>query len=175
MSHFCKIVKEKSVNRKLITTTQELIQNRLGADGYAFAKVDPVPTPNNETNEVSLTFFVDPGNRVYVRNIGSGPAADLAAAVSGDGYSLQPAGDSGCGTTLASGASCDLVIRFTPAGTGERTTLTWSIPSTDISESQRPGSRSMSGRSAARTSGEVRIKGAGTLWTAAFRLATTTL
>jgi outer membrane protein insertion porin family len=56
-------------NRKLITTTQELIQNRLGADGYAFAKVDPVPTPNDETNEVSLTFFVDPGNRVYVRNI----------------------------------------------------------------------------------------------------------
>jgi outer membrane protein insertion porin family len=56
-------------NRKLITSTQELIQNRLGADGYAFAKVEPVPTPNNETHEVSLTFFIDPGNRVYVRNI----------------------------------------------------------------------------------------------------------
>src|SRR6201997_4687749 len=56
-------------NQKLITSTQELIQNRLGMDGYAFAKVDPVPTPNNQTHEVSLTFFVDPGNRVYVRNI----------------------------------------------------------------------------------------------------------
>ena len=56
-------------NRKLITTTQELIQNRLGVDGYAFAKVDPVPTPNNATHEVSLTFFIDPGNRVYVRNL----------------------------------------------------------------------------------------------------------
>jgi outer membrane protein insertion porin family len=56
-------------SRKLITASQELMQNRLGADGYAFAKVDPVPTPNNETHEVSLTFFVDPGNRVYVRNI----------------------------------------------------------------------------------------------------------
>ena len=32
-------------NRKLITSTQELIQNRLGRDGYAFAKVEPVPTP----------------------------------------------------------------------------------------------------------------------------------
>jgi len=63
------IGKGDQFNRKLITTTQELIQNRLGADGYAFAKVDPVPTPNDETNEVSLTFFVDPGNRVYVRNI----------------------------------------------------------------------------------------------------------
>jgi outer membrane protein insertion porin family len=56
-------------NRKLITATQELIQNRLGRDGYAFAKVEPVPTPDNATHEISLTFFVDPGNRVYVRNI----------------------------------------------------------------------------------------------------------
>jgi outer membrane protein insertion porin family len=59
----------QTFNHKLITSTQELIQNRLGQDGYAFAKVDPVPTPNNDTHEVSLTFFVDPGNRVYVRNI----------------------------------------------------------------------------------------------------------
>jgi outer membrane protein insertion porin family len=59
----------QTFNRTLITSTQELIQNRLGADGYAFAKVDPVPTPNNQTHEVSLTFFVEPGNRVYVRNI----------------------------------------------------------------------------------------------------------
>jgi outer membrane protein insertion porin family len=56
-------------SRKLITATQELLQNRLGVDGYAFARVDPVPTPKPETNEVSLTFFIEPGNRVYVRNI----------------------------------------------------------------------------------------------------------
>jgi outer membrane protein insertion porin family len=56
-------------SRKLITSTQELMQNRLGQDGYAFAKVDPVPTSNDVTKQVSLTFFVDPGNRVYVRNI----------------------------------------------------------------------------------------------------------
>src|SRR5579864_4989415 len=59
----------QTFNHKLITSTQELIQNRLGADGYAFAKVDPVPTPDNATHQVSLTFFIDPGNRVYVRNI----------------------------------------------------------------------------------------------------------
>ena len=63
------IAARRDVLAKLITSTQELMQNRLGADGYAFAKVDPVPTPNNETHEVSLTFFVEPGNRVYVRNI----------------------------------------------------------------------------------------------------------
>jgi outer membrane protein insertion porin family len=59
----------QTFNHRLITSTQELIQNRLGQDGYAFAKVDPVPTPDNATHKVSLTFFVDPGNRVYVRNI----------------------------------------------------------------------------------------------------------
>jgi outer membrane protein insertion porin family len=59
----------QTFNRKLITSTQELIQNRLGRDGYAFAKVEPVPTPDNATHTVALTFFVDPGNRVYVRNI----------------------------------------------------------------------------------------------------------
>src|SRR5882672_5708 len=64
----------ETFSRKLITSTQELMQNRLGVDGYAFAKVDPVPTPNNETHEVSLTFFVEPGNRVYVRNITFGGA-----------------------------------------------------------------------------------------------------
>ena len=31
-------------SRKMITATQELLQNRLGEDGFAFAKVDPVPT-----------------------------------------------------------------------------------------------------------------------------------
>jgi outer membrane protein insertion porin family len=67
----------ETFSRKLITATQELMQNRLGADGYAFAKVDPVPTPNNETHEVSLTFFVEPGNRVYVRNITFGGANSI--------------------------------------------------------------------------------------------------
>jgi outer membrane protein insertion porin family len=56
-------------SRKVVTATQELIQNRLGQDGYAFAKVDPVPTTDKASGIVSLTFFVDPGNRVYVRNI----------------------------------------------------------------------------------------------------------
>jgi outer membrane protein insertion porin family len=58
-------------SRKVITSTQELLQNRLGEDGFAFAKVDPVPTPigDPKNKELSLTFFVDPGNRVYVRHI----------------------------------------------------------------------------------------------------------
>jgi len=56
-------------SRKLVTSTQQLMSYRLGADGYAFAKIDPVPTPDNDKKTVALTFFVEPGNRVYVRHI----------------------------------------------------------------------------------------------------------
>ena len=64
------LVKEgETYSKKQITNTQELIQNRLGLDGYAFAKVDPVPTAVEGKDEVGITFFIEPGNRVYVRNI----------------------------------------------------------------------------------------------------------
>jgi outer membrane protein insertion porin family len=56
-------------SRKLVTSTQQLMSYRLGADGYAFAKIDPVPTPDNDKKTVALTFFIEPGNRVYVRHI----------------------------------------------------------------------------------------------------------
>jgi len=56
-------------SRKLITQTTELMALRLGRDGYAFAKIDPVPQENKETKEIALTFVVDPGNRAYVRRI----------------------------------------------------------------------------------------------------------
>ena len=59
----------QTFSRKWVTSTQELIQNRLGEEGYAFAKVDPVPTVDEAKQEIALTFFVDPGNRVYVRHI----------------------------------------------------------------------------------------------------------
>jgi outer membrane protein insertion porin family len=59
----------ETYSRKLVTSTQQLMSYRLGADGYAFAKIDPVPTPDNDKKTVSLTFFIEPGNRVYVRHI----------------------------------------------------------------------------------------------------------
>jgi len=63
------VVPGQTFSRRWITTTQELLQNRLGEEGYAFAKVDPVPNVNEATKEISLSFFIDPGNRVYVRHI----------------------------------------------------------------------------------------------------------
>jgi len=59
----------QTYSRKLITQTQELISFRLGVDGYAFAKIDPVPQANDETKTIDLTFFVDSGSRAYVRRI----------------------------------------------------------------------------------------------------------
>ena len=56
-------------SRKMITATTELMSLRLGQDGYAFAKIDPVPQENAQTKEIELTFLIDPGNRAYVRHI----------------------------------------------------------------------------------------------------------
>jgi outer membrane protein insertion porin family len=56
-------------SQKLIAATQELIQNRLGEEGFAFAKVDPVPKLDDDKKEVAMTFLVDPGKRTYVRHI----------------------------------------------------------------------------------------------------------
>ncbi len=59
----------ETYSRRMITATTEAMNLRLGADGYAFSKVDAVPQANPETHEISLTFLVEPGNRVYVRRI----------------------------------------------------------------------------------------------------------
>ena len=56
-------------NRKRVTNTQELMSYRLGSEGYAFAKIEPVPTTDADKKTVSLTFFIEPGNRAYVRHI----------------------------------------------------------------------------------------------------------
>jgi outer membrane protein insertion porin family len=56
-------------SRKLVTETSENITNRLGDEGYAFANVNAIPDINDETRMVELTYFVDPGKRVYVRRI----------------------------------------------------------------------------------------------------------
>ncbi|MFQ5644514.1 MAG: outer membrane protein assembly factor BamA [Thiogranum sp.] len=56
-------------SRKRVTDTVTRISDRLGNEGYAFANVNTVPDINEETREVDLTFFVDPGKRVYVRRV----------------------------------------------------------------------------------------------------------
>jgi len=56
-------------SQRMLSSTSEFMKLRLGLDGYAFAKIDPVPQENPETKEIAITFLVDPGNRAYVRHI----------------------------------------------------------------------------------------------------------
>ncbi|MFC3338986.1 outer membrane protein assembly factor BamA [Paracandidimonas soli] len=49
--------------------TAKAITDYLGSLGYAFANVNPNPVLDSDTQEADLTFYVDPGNRVYVRRI----------------------------------------------------------------------------------------------------------
>ncbi|MDP2504887.1 MULTISPECIES: outer membrane protein assembly factor BamA [unclassified Oceanobacter] len=56
-------------SRSKVLASSEGMIRRLGNDGYTFAKVDGSPKPDDETLEVDLTFFVEPGRRTYVRSV----------------------------------------------------------------------------------------------------------
>jgi len=52
-----------------VTNTEEVITQRLGVEGYTFAKVNGIPEIDDENRTVAVKFFVDPGKRTYVRRI----------------------------------------------------------------------------------------------------------
>ncbi|MDF1688748.1 MAG: outer membrane protein assembly factor BamA [Cycloclasticus sp.] len=56
-------------SRKKATQTSEYITTVLGHAGYSFANVNMIPEIDDETSTVKVTFFVDPGKRVYVRRV----------------------------------------------------------------------------------------------------------
>lgn len=56
-------------SRRRVVDSAERITRRLGVEGFAFANVNPIPQVDEQNREVALTFFVDPGPRVYVRRI----------------------------------------------------------------------------------------------------------
>lgn len=63
------LVKEgDTFSRRLLTTTSDVISRRLGTEGYTFANVNAIPEPHDD-NTATITFFVDPGRRTYVRRI----------------------------------------------------------------------------------------------------------
>jgi len=63
------IVEGEVFSRKAVTETSARLTERLGTEGYAFANVNAVPDIDPENRSVKLTFFIDPGKRVYVRRI----------------------------------------------------------------------------------------------------------
>ena len=56
-------------SRQEVTDSSKRISDRLGNDGYAFANVNAVPDIDREKGTVAFTFFIDPGQRVYVRRV----------------------------------------------------------------------------------------------------------
>jgi outer membrane protein insertion porin family len=56
-------------SRKEVTESTKKMSDRLANDGYAFANVNAIPDVDKDKSQVSFTFFVDPGRRVYVRRI----------------------------------------------------------------------------------------------------------
>lgn len=55
--------------RNLTEASSERMKIVLGNLGYAFAEITPVPEINQEENIVNMTYYIDPGKRVYVRKI----------------------------------------------------------------------------------------------------------
>jgi outer membrane protein insertion porin family len=56
-------------SRKKVEQSVDAITSVLSNIGYAFAEVQPIPTIEKDKRLVSLNFFVNPGKRVYVRNV----------------------------------------------------------------------------------------------------------
>ncbi|VAW66484.1 Outer membrane protein assembly factor YaeT, partial [hydrothermal vent metagenome] len=56
-------------SRSKMVDSKDLLKRRLGNEGYAFANVKVMPELNDERQEVDLTYFVEPGKKVYVRRI----------------------------------------------------------------------------------------------------------
>ncbi|WP_369602494.1 outer membrane protein assembly factor BamA [Hahella sp. SMD15-11] len=56
-------------NQKQVNFYADLISKKLGAEGYTFATVSAIPTPHEEDKTATVTYYVDPGKRTYVRRI----------------------------------------------------------------------------------------------------------
>ena len=64
-------------NQNVLTQSAEFMQFRLGEEGYANAEIEPVPELDHEAKEASITFYLNPQNRVYVRNINFNGIAEV--------------------------------------------------------------------------------------------------
>ncbi|MFK7830815.1 MAG: outer membrane protein assembly factor BamA [Congregibacter sp.] len=69
LRRFILVAGGQTFSQGLVTATEEYITRRLGNEGYNFATVTGIPELDEETNTVAIKFFVDPGQRTYVRRI----------------------------------------------------------------------------------------------------------
>ncbi len=69
LNPFVQIKPGQIYSQRLISSSAEFIRLRLGAEGYSFATVEPVPELDRDAKTVEITLYVDPKNRVYVRRV----------------------------------------------------------------------------------------------------------
>ncbi len=69
MRQFVFIHKGDTFDRARIQASAKFMKGTLANIGYAFAEVTPIPKLDKENHTVDLTFYVKPGQRVYVRRI----------------------------------------------------------------------------------------------------------
>lgn len=69
MRSLVQLKKGKNFSQALVTGTEEAMTQRLGNEGYTFAKINSIPEVNEKDKTVAMKFFVDPGKRTYVRRI----------------------------------------------------------------------------------------------------------
>lgn len=56
-------------SRQTLVESRTGIAGQLAESGYAFANINVIPEPDEETRRVDIRFFVEPGKKVYVRRI----------------------------------------------------------------------------------------------------------
>ncbi len=56
-------------SRQKVFDSAKSITQALGDKGYAFANVNPLPKVDKENRTVALTFYIDPGKKVYINQI----------------------------------------------------------------------------------------------------------
>lgn len=56
-------------SRAKIADATKALSDRLGEEGYAYARVNPIPEKNDEERSVKIMFYIEPGKKIYVRRI----------------------------------------------------------------------------------------------------------
>ncbi|MDX1443409.1 MAG: outer membrane protein assembly factor BamA [Gammaproteobacteria bacterium] len=59
----------ETFSQAMAEASAQFMAQRLEAEGYAFAEINPVPQVDRETRKVTVVYQVDPGRRVGVRSV----------------------------------------------------------------------------------------------------------
>ena len=57
------------IDQEVLNKNIEALKTEMGNWGYAMAAVNPVPEVDTQNNTVAYTLFIDPGKKIYIRNI----------------------------------------------------------------------------------------------------------